>query len=203
MATVLVVTGAMAFSPTARQAVADLFDAAGIRIGLTPDPAPTIGADLNLGDPIALIDVKDTVGFEVRVPASDDLGPPNGVYLGDNGEVTMVWAQRPSLPAAGDTEIGLLLAQSQVKAPRYIGDKAIGPGTEVRVLEVEGRAAVWIEGAPHTLTFLDSDDNPVEETTRLAANVLLWEASGINHRIETTGDLASALALVQAMEAIS
>jgi len=203
LATVVVVTGVMVFSPSAREAVADLFEAAGIRISLTTDPAPTAGADLELGDPVQLAEVGQSVDFEVRVPTGADLGPPDGVYLQDDGEVTMVWAHGQTLPAAGDTDVGLLLAQRQVDSPRHIGNKAIGPGTEVRVLTVERRPAVWIEGTPHTLTFLDSDDIPVEETTRLAANVLLWEADGVNHRLETTGDLQSALAIVETMEAMS
>jgi hypothetical protein len=193
----------MVFSPGAREAVADLFAAAGIRISLTDDPAPSAGVDLNLGEPIHVVDVAQAVDFVVRVPTGEDLGAPDGVYLSNDGEVTMVWAHGQTLPAAGDTDIGLLLAQRQIDAPRHLGDKAIGPGTEVRVLEVEGHAAVWIEGTPHTLTFLDSDDKPVEETTRLAANVLLWEANGINHRLETTGDLESALAIVETLEAMS
>jgi hypothetical protein len=203
IATVAVVIGVMVFSPGAREAVADLFEAAGIRISLTNDPAPTIGADLDLGDPIDLVDTEQAVTFEVRVPTGADPGAPDGVYLSDDGEVTMVWAQGEALPAAGDTDVGLLLAQRQVDAPRHIGDKAIGRGTEVLVLEVEEHAGVWIEGTPHTLTFLDSDDQPVEETTRLAANVLLWEANGVNHRLETTGDLEGALAIVETLEATS
>jgi hypothetical protein len=139
----------------------------------------------------------------VRVPTGEAPGVPDGVYLGDDGEVSMVWSHGQTLPAAGDTDVGLLLAQRQLYAPRHIGDKAIGRGTEVLVLEVEGHAAVWIEGTPHTLTFLDSDDQPVEETTRLAANVLLWEANGVNHRLETTEDLESALAIVETLEAMS
>lgn len=203
MATVVVVTGVMLFSPSAREAVADLFDAAGIRIGLTNDPAPTAGADLDLGEPIRLDEVEQVVDFVVRTPTGADPGPPDGVYLGEDGEVTMVWTHSRTLPAAGDTNVGLLLAQRQADAPRYIGEKAIGPGTEVRILQVEEHAALWVEGAPHTLTLLDSDGNRVEETTRLAANVLLWEANGVNHRLETTGDLESALAIVETLEAMS
>jgi hypothetical protein len=193
----------MLFSPGAREAVADLFAAAGIRISLTNDPAPSAGADLNLGSPIELVDVTRAVDFVVRLPTSTDIGAPDGVYLSNDGEVTMVWAHGQTLPAAGDTDTGLLLAQRQTDAPRHIGDKAIGRGTEVHVLEVEGHDAVWVEGAPHTLTLLDSNDNPVEETTRLAANVLLWEANGVNHRLETTGDLEGALAIVETLEAMS
>jgi hypothetical protein len=193
----------MVFSPGAREAVAELFAAAGIRVTVTADPAPSAGADLNLGDPIHLVEVAQAVNFVVRVPTGANIGAPDGVYLSDDGEVTMVWAHGQTLPAAGDTDVGLLLAQRQIDAPRHIGDKALGPGTEFQILEVEGHAALWIEGTPHTLTFLDSDDQPVEETTRLAANVLLWEANGVNHRLETTGDLESALAIVETLEAMS
>jgi hypothetical protein len=193
----------MVFSPGAREAVAELFAAAGIRVTVTADPAPSAGADLDLGDPIHLVEVAQAVNFVVRVPTGANIGAPDGVYLSDDGEVTMVWAHGQTLPAAGDTDVGLLLAQRQIDAPRHIGDKALGPGTEFQILEVEGHAALWIEGTPHTLTFLDSDDQPVEETTRLAANVLLWEANGVNHRLETTGDLESALAIVETLEAMS
>jgi hypothetical protein len=59
---------------------------------------------------------------------------------------------------------------------------------------------LWIEGAIHTFTLLDQAGNPIEETTRLAANVLLWEMNGVNHRLETTGDLQSSLAIVETLE---
>jgi hypothetical protein len=59
---------------------------------------------------------------------------------------------------------------------------------------------LWIEGAIHTFTLLDQAGNPIEETTRLAANVLLWEINGVNHRLETTGDLQNSLAVVETLE---
>ncbi len=202
MAAVVVVTGVMVFSPSTRQAVADLFGAAGIRIGLTPDPAPTVGADLDLGEPIQVDDIGQAVEFVIRIPAGDDPGPADGVYLGDDGQITMVWAGNQTLPAAGETDVALLLVQRKAYDLGDFGEKAIGPETEVQGLRVEGQPALWIEGAPHTLTLLDSQGNPVEETTRLAANVLLWEANGVNHRLETTGDLQSALVIVETLEAL-
>jgi hypothetical protein len=202
MAAVVVVAGVMVFSPSARQAVADLFGAAGIRISLTTQSAPTAGSELNLGEPIPLDDIGPVVDFAVRIPAGDDPGPPDGVYLSDNGQVTMVWADSETLPAAGDTNVALLLVQRKAYDFQYFGEKGIGPETAVDGLQVEGRPALWIEGAPHTLTLLDADGNPVEETTRLAANVLLWEVNGVNLRLETTGDLQSSLALVETMEAL-
>lgn len=202
LAALVVVTGVMVFSPSARQAVADLFGAAGTRIGFTPDTAPPTGADLYLGEPIHLDDIAQAADFEVRIPAGDDPGPPDGVYLGDDGQVTMVWAGSQTLPAAGDTSISLLLTQRRAYDLRDFAQKAVGPETEVQHLDVEEHPGLWVEGAPHTLTLLDGDGNPVEETTRLAANVLLWEAKGVNHRLETTGGLESALAIVEKLEAL-
>ena len=201
-AAVAVVTGVMVVSPSARQAVADLFGAAGIRISLTTQSAPTAGSELNLGEPVTLDDIGQGIDFTVRIPAGDDPGPPDGVYLSDDGQITVVWAASQTLPAAGDTDVALLLTQRKAYELQDFAEKAIGPETEVRDLKVEDQSALWIEGAPHTLTLLDSDGNPVEETSRLAANVLLWEANGVNHRLETTGDLQSALAIVETLEVL-
>lgn len=199
---VLIVTFVMVLSPSAREAVADLLGAAGVRVSITPDEAPATGANLNLGELVHQDEVQDAVDFELRTTADDDLGPPDAVYLDDSGQVTMVWAGGPTLPAAGDSGIGLLLTQHQANGGVEVGEKAIGPESGVQSLEVEGQPALWIEGAPHTLTMLDREGNPIEETTRLAANVLLWDANGVGHRLETTDDLERALAIAENLEPI-
>ena len=69
--------------------------------------------------------------------------------------------------------------------------------TEVRVRDAR---AIWIEGANHTFTLLDQQGNPVEETTRLGANVLLWTSGGIDFRLELSGDLEEALTIANSLE---
>ena len=199
-AAVMVVATLVVLSPAAREAAADLFRAAGIRIGLTAEEAPAAGADLALGRPIDLEDLRGAVDFVVRIPTGPFPGPPDGIYLDDDGRVTMVWVGSPVLPASGDTDVALLLTQGEASGREVAAQKEIGPGIQIRSLQVEGGPALWIEGAPHTLTLIDVDGNPVEETTRLAANVLLWEANGVDHRLETTGDLESALTIVETLE---
>ncbi len=203
LAVVAVFVGVMVFSPAARQAVADLLGAAGIRIMLTSEPIPVVGGELELGQPIELGDIANEADFVVRAPSGVQPGRPGGVYLSENGQVTMVWAGDETLPAAGDSGIGLLLTQSRAGVGPELAFKGVGPNAEISQTIVEGASALWIEGAPHTLTLLDREGNPIEETTRLAANVLLWEVNGVNHRLETTGDLASALAIVEALQPIS
>ncbi|MFQ5523637.1 MAG: hypothetical protein ACE5F5_08670 [Acidimicrobiia bacterium] len=199
---VLVVSLVFVFSPSARQAVADLLSVAGIRIGVTSEQTATSGAELNLGELVQLDEVGDRVDFQLRVPGGEDPGVPDAVYLSESGHVTMVWVGTSSLPAAGDTGIGLLLTQYAGNSDQEVAEKAIGPETGVQRLTVEGQPALWIEGAAHTFTLLDTEGNPIQETSRLAANVLLWEADGVNHRLETTGGLQSALAIVTALEPV-
>lgn len=201
MAAVALISGLVALSPSARQAVADLLGTAGIRIGVTSEPAPLTGADLRLGDQVEMENIRQQVDFEVRVPVGGP-GPPDGVYLSEDAQVlSMVWSATGTLPAAGGTDVGLLLTQRKAQDYDY-AVKALGPRTEVRRLSVEGRAGVWIEGALHSFTLLDAEEVLFRETTRLAANVLLWEANGVDHRLETTGDLESALAIVELLESL-
>lgn len=197
---VVVVALVFLVTPSARQAVADLLGAAGIRIGVTSEAAPSSGAGLELGELVQLDEIEEGVGFGLRVPGAQDPGMPDAVYLSDSGQVTMVWVGTPSLPAAGDTGIGLLLTQHVENGGQEVAEKSIGPEAGVQRLTVEDQPGLWIEGAAHTFTLLDTEGNPIQETTRLAANVLLWEAYGVNHRLETTGDLPSALTIVEALE---
>lgn len=202
IAAIAVVVVALGFvvSPSARQAVADLLGAAGIRIGVTSEEAPPSGAELELGELVQLDEVEEGVEFRLRVPGGQDPGMPDAAFLSDSGQVTMVWVGTSSLPAAGDTGIGLLLTQYAGNGDQEVAEKSIGPETGLQRLTVEGQPALWIEGAAHTFTLLDTEGNPIQETTRLAANVLLWEADGVNHRLETTGDLQNALAIVEKLE---
>jgi hypothetical protein len=199
---VVMVTVVCIVSPSVRQAVADLLGAAGIRIGVVSGETPSTGAELDLGEPLQLDEVEESVDFQPRIPGSEEPGVPDAIYLSAEGQVNMVWDGTPSLPAAGDTGIGLLLTQSAGDGDEQVAEKLLGPQTGLERLTVEGQPGLWIEGAAHTFTLLDPEGNLIEETTRLAANVLLWEAEGVNHRLETTGDLHSALAIAEALQPI-
>jgi hypothetical protein len=189
--------------PPARQAVANLFGAAGIHITIG-DPAfeRAIG-DLGLGREVAIGDIDDAVGFDVVGPVGSDPGPPDGVFVGENGEVNMAWEGTLELPAAGDTGIGLLLTQREERSDAYEGVKTVAPETDVATVLVDGEQGFWIEGAQHTLVLVDETGVEREETGRLAANVLLWTKDGISFRLETTGDLASALAIAESLSPLA
>ena len=199
---VSIVVGVLVFSPSARQAVANLFSTAGIRIDFTTDPPPATGAELDLGERINLADIAQQLDFVLRHPAGEEPGQPSEVYLTRDGQVNMVWEGSQTLPVAGDTGVALLLTQSNAGNGPSFAYKTISPNTEVQIVMVEGVPGLWIEGAPHTITLLDSEANPVDVSTRLAANVLLWEANGINYRLETPGDLPSVLGFVDSLEPV-
>ncbi|HUG31453.1 MAG TPA: hypothetical protein VMM14_01060 [Acidimicrobiia bacterium] len=80
--------------------------------------------------------------------------------------------------------------------------KGLGTGTDATEVVVAGQPGLWIEGAEHTFTLLDPEGNRVAETSRLAANVLLWSGDGVNYRLELTGTLDHALEIAHSLEVV-
>ncbi len=196
-ALVVLVASLLLISPRARQAVADFLGVAGIEIEFELELEPPIGEGLGLGGPVSLEEASDSVGFGVSVPSV--LDEPDGVYLSD-GRVNMVWKGQETLPAAGNTGVGLLYIQfaSGVGSDGFV--KALGPETVVLSIEVSGSTGFWIEGAPHIISYEDASGNRLEETTRLAGNVLMWDAGGVTHRIETMEGLEETLQVAESIE---
>jgi CheY-like chemotaxis protein len=70
--------------------------------------------------------------------------------------------------------------------------KTISETTVVTETEVNGRPALWLEGA-HYVEFADATGQFGSEPVRLAGGVLLWERGGVTYRLE--GDLTLEQAL--------
>lgn len=203
LAAISVISIVVFLVPPARQAVANLFGAAGIHITLgDPDFERAIG-DLRLGSEVAIDDIDTAAGFDVVAPVGSDPGPPDRVFVGEKGEVTMAWEGTPELPAAGDTGISLLFTQREETSAEYEGVKVVPLETDVEQVSVEGALGFWIEGTAHTLVLVDETGLERAETKRLAANVLLWASEGVSYRLETTGDLASALAIAESLRPLT
>lgn len=198
-ALVVLVAALLVLSPQAREAVADLLGVAGIEIEFRPELEKPVGAGLDLGREVAIAEVVESADFAVSVPAL--AGEPDAVYLSD-GQVNMVWEGGESLPAAGDTGIGLLYTQfrSESGVDRLV--KGVGPETNVLAVEVAGASGLWIEGA-HVISREDESGLRVEETLRLAGNVLMWEHEDVTHRIETAVGLEEALRIAESLELIT
>ncbi len=182
VAALIVVIGVV---PGTRQAVADLLFEAGVRIGFV-DRSPTqLAADLDLGEPVPIETASSGVGFVLQYPSI--LDPPRRAHL-EAGAVTMIW------------EGPILLTQRA--GGEAFAEKGLGPATEATVVVVAGEPGLWIEGAEHTFTLLDADGELIEETTRLAANVLLWSSEGIDFRLELTDGLERALEIAGSLEKV-
>lgn len=194
----VILIGALIAIPTARRSVAGLLTEAGVRIGFLSE-APAVGSDLELGTEVTLEEAARGAGFALRAPHGS-LGPPDAVYT-DRGRVSMVWEGEEALPAEGAGRVGILLTQSAAGRFDY-ARKGLGASTQVEPVSVGGVPGLWLEGAPHTFTLLDPDGDALAVTTRLAANVLLWESEGVAYRLELTEDLDMAMTIVDSLESV-
>ncbi|HJS72024.1 MAG TPA: hypothetical protein VJ858_04780 [Acidimicrobiia bacterium] len=185
LAAIAIVVLVIGLVPDTRRAVGDLFREAGVRIGFIAETPSIDPGSLHLGDAIELEDVFDRLGFEPLVPA--ELGPPDAVFLGTDLHVSMVWEEE-------------VVIVTQTAANGDYAQKGVTPDTDITAVEVDGRHALWLEGAQHTFTLLDPDGVPMDETTRLAHNVLLWSVDGMDFRLELTEDLDRALEIAESME---
>jgi hypothetical protein len=114
-----------------------------------------------------------------------------------------VWESAENLPASGDTGIGLIYGQFALELAEDVDFvKSVTPDTSVRAVEVGDAIGLWMEGAPHLISYEDADGNRVEEETRLAGNVLMWESDGVTHRIETTLSQVATLRLAGSLRPV-
>jgi len=186
----LLFAGSLAAFPSVREAVADWLGLRGIVISVVPSlsPIPSAHGGLDLGDAIALDDARAAVGWTVLVPADPALGSPDEVYLDrriSDGVVSLVWEAGPGLPAASSTGVGLLLTEFRGSIEERFFQKFVGPGTTIERVRVDGRIGYWIAGALHEILLIDRFGEPINETLRLAGNVLMWEDGELTLRIES------------------
>jgi hypothetical protein len=188
---VALLSGTLAFSPSARRAVADWLGLRGVRIQFTPTPSASplpLGTGLNLGERMTLSEAQARVPFRILVPHVPELGPPDAVYLRTGNfaeQVTLLWRARAGLPRAAQTGVGLLLTQFQASVDVDYLKKITFEATKLEFLTVNGGNAFWIAGAPHQVSLVNEDGQLVPETIRLAGNVLLWERGELTLRIES------------------
>lgn len=171
----------------------------------TPSPLPsgTLGSNLGLGTPTTLAAAQTTVGWQIQVPAQ--LGAPDAVYLlmppdgPSQGEVTLVYAPRPGIPASNATGVGVLVTEARGRVNEQFFEKTVGPDTTVQDVSIDGHPGWWISGKPHTFIFLDSNNEPRYDTLRLATNTLVIDEEGTIVRIEADISEAQAVGLAQSL----
>jgi hypothetical protein len=90
--------------------------------------------------------------------------------------------------------VGLLLTAFPGSVPGVFG-KGIPPGTSLEELQVDAGHGYWLEGDPHVFFYLDARGQGRTETTRLAANVLIWEQGQLTLRLESVLPKQTALTI--------
>jgi hypothetical protein len=75
--------------------------------------------------------------------------------------------------------------------------KLVTVATTVEPVTVNGGAGLWIEGAPHTLTYFDRSFGFQERPVLIRGNVLLWVRGPLTLRLEGDLDRAAAIELAR------
>jgi hypothetical protein len=129
------------------------------------------------GGPVTLEQARRAVQFTLAVPRQyERINLNRGV---PGGMVSFLWD-------------GYVLSEWQGE---QIFQKSVGPNTRVQHVQVDFAPGVWLEGAPHELTYTDRTGEPRHQTRRLAGNVLIWHRAGITYRLEGAKSLEEALRL--------
>ena len=164
----------------------------------SPTGAVTLGADLGLGDPIAIADIDSAVDIPVVLPSAPGVGAPATAWLRD-GRLSLVWATNPTLPASLEPRVGLLLGEFRGSLDPGYFLKIVGPDTAVTPVTVDGVTGYWISGAPHEIVFVGADGSPVFDSRRSVGDTLLWARGDVTYRLESGLDHEAALVLAESL----
>ncbi len=193
LAVVLAAVLAVLAVPPARTAVFDWLGIGGARI-VGVDELPPLPARRDfevLGRRTTLVAAQAGAGFPLAEPPRDEPAPDD-VRLVPGMRVSYVWRR-------GD-DVRLLVTQF----PGRVGDPALlkklaGQGTVVDRFEVDGDAAIWLEGGPHAVFFVSPDGTIRDDQGWLAGNTLLVDRDGVTVRVEGALARENAVDLVGAM----
>ncbi len=175
--------------PQARSAFLRIFHVGGEEIQIVEKLPPLRPvANFDLGERLSLADARRRVGFKVLVPEEE----PDAVYLRDyassgvlGGEVTLLYGT--------PQEVKLLMTERHADLDFRLVKKIAEPGTRIDFVQVRGANGVFLSGKPHVYLIVNPRGQVIEETVRLAKDVLIWSDDGVFYRIE--GDLTKEKAL--------
>jgi hypothetical protein len=182
---------AIAFAvPPARSAILRFFHLGGAtveRVETLPQARERALAR-GLGRPLPLPQAEGQVGFDLVLPPLERR-PERAYVIGDSVATVL-------LRSHGRT---VLLSEF----PSLGGEEALKKlavnATVIDPVQVRGRAGLWLEGAPHVLTWIDRDTGYRERPVLVRGNVLLWLRGGLTLRLEGRLSQAQALQLARSI----
>jgi hypothetical protein len=194
LAVALVAVAALAAAlaiPDARSALFRFLSIGGERIELV-DKLPEVPVqddlELALGERVTLEEARRTSSFPLRELDK----PPDRVFLGERGTVWFLYGS--------PERVRLLIAQSSLLPPGedLLLKKLASPETRVERVDVDGSPGIFLSGETHFVVLLDENGFIVEESARLARDVLIW-GRGVGYRLEGDFDLDEALLLARSL----
>jgi hypothetical protein len=192
---VAVPSAAVAF-PEARDDVLEWLGLKSVEVRRTPEPPPAreLLPEPDLGRTSTIEAAVARIGFAPLVPTA--LGEPDELRVQDR-RLSLVYRPTAERPATRAEGIGVLITEQLGR--EVIAEKAVGPGTEVRRVDVDGAPGAWLDGEPHAIIFQGPRGNFREDVPRLAGDTLVWEREGLVLRIEGAEDLEDALRIARSM----
>jgi hypothetical protein len=183
--------------------VAGVAPGIGLRIGgpSTPSTRTPLVADADfLGAHTTLAAARDRVNFAVRLPALEQLGPPQVYYADDpaGGRVSLLYPAGDRLPAMEGTPVGLFVTQFRGDTDDELLAKIVHEGADVTSVEIAGIPGWWIEGAHEVLVIARTGD-VVAERLRFSDNALLWTRDGVTLRLESALSRQQAIAIAASL----
>ncbi len=178
--------------PDARTALLRVLHLGGEQVELVDELPPAAGGldETVLGELVSIDEARRRASSELR--ELDE--PPDRVYL--FGERPIVWFV---YGPPGDVRLLVSQAPGLHVDRELIVKKLAGPGTALEETSVDGSPAFFISGSPHVVLLLDEQGNAVEDTTRLAGNVLFWEDDDVAFRLEGDFDKDQAVELAESL----
>ena len=185
---VAVVSIAAAFAvPQARTAILRFFHlgAATVERVDTLPPAVERSNAKGLGRTLSLEAAQHAVGFRMALPPLGER-PEHAYVLG--GELASVFLHARGQP--------VLLSELR-SSNELLLKKMAGGATFVEPAQVGGSPGIWIAGAPHTLTYVDSHFGYHQQAILVRGNVLLWIRGPLTLRLEGKLTRAQAVELAR------
>jgi hypothetical protein len=158
------------------------------------------------GDPVALDQLAERLGFAPVAPTLPELGGPDHSFVATppaGGALALVWGERPGFAADPESGIGVVLTEFRADIGPDTFEKMVDSGVRVESATVNGQPGYWIEGGEHFFFYRDADGQVVESTLRLVGSALVWEEHGLTLRIEGAPSLAEALRIAGSLAPLS
>jgi hypothetical protein len=177
LAVLAVALGAAFAVPSARTEILRFFHIGGEtieRVETLPN-APRRSPIAGLAGPMSVEEATDRAGFNPILPPKH-----GGIYAEDGILATYIRPRVVLTEARG--ELGM-------------SKKFASPQTRIEPVRVKDHDGMWISGAPHVVTYFDSQGYGQEKSVRIAGNTLVWAYGSVTLRIEGPLTQAEALSL--------